>query len=54
MLLIKHDNGMMYTPGVNYNLFRNNSEAVIEAYDRDGKRIKEIKIESTEIEVTIV
>lgn len=53
MLLIKHDNGMIYTAGVSYNVFRNNSEAMIEAYDRDGNKIKTINLETENVEVEV-
>lgn len=51
MLLIKHDKGAYYTPGISYNVFRNNGEAVVETYDRDGRKLRDIKFETNEIEV---
>lgn len=51
MLFINHDNGIYYTPGVSYNVFRNDNEAIIETYDRDGRKLREIKFETKNIEV---
>lgn len=51
MLFINHDNGIYYTPGVSYNVFRNNNESIVETYDRDGRKLREIKLETKNIEV---
>lgn len=53
MLLITHDNGMIYTAGVSYNVFRNNSEAMIETYDASGNKIKTINLETKNVTVEI-
>lgn len=53
MLLIKHDSGTYYTPGVDYRVEYKDGESVVTAYDRDGRMIKEHTFKS-EVEVSIV
>lgn len=46
MLLIKKDGELLYVPGVSFNIFRNNSESVVETYDAHGKKLKQYTLNS--------
>lgn len=53
MILIKHDGGVIYTPGLKYETNRNGDSVTVSIFDKTGKQIKslELKTESMEIEV---
>lgn len=54
MLLIKHDSGAYYTPGVGYGVKQEGSEATVDAYDRDERLIKTHTFKTDEIEVIVL
>lgn len=54
MLLIKHDNGAYYTPGVRYEVSQTENEATVNAYDRDERLIKTHTFKTNEIEVIVL
>lgn len=54
MLYIVAGDKAVYTPGVDFEVERNDDKAAVKTYDRDGRLLKTIDFDSNDIEVKVL